>query len=139
MKDPLVTLAAVYFTHNRVPVDEIGRVIRSIRLALGSSDMPVPAVPIGESVQEDYIVCLEDGHRVKMLKRYLGQKFNLTPEEYRERWGLEEDYPMVCPSYSAQRSQIALTQGLGLRSPAQKGPPSSPPARGPAGARRTPK
>ncbi len=70
-------------------------------------------MPIKRSVQDDYIVCLEDGKQLKMLKRYLRSKFNLSPEEYRRRWGLPHDYPMVAPAYSAQRSQFAKDIGLG--------------------------
>lgn len=72
-----------------------------------------PAVPIEESVTDDYIVCLEDGKRLKMLKRHLKTSFNMTPDEYRERWGLPADYPMVSPSYAQERSKLAVGIGLG--------------------------
>ena len=74
---------------------------------------PRPAVPIGRSVQHDYIVCLEDGQRLKMLKRYLRSRFDLSPEEYRRRWGLPPDYPMVAPAYAERRSDFAKKIGLG--------------------------
>lgn len=72
-----------------------------------------PAVPIAESVQPDYIVCLEDGKKLKMLKRYLKTAYGLTPEAYRARWGLPEDYPMTAPNYAARRSYLAKENGLG--------------------------
>jgi len=74
---------------------------------------PKPAVPISRSVQHDYIVCLEDGQRLKMLKRYLRSRFDLSPEEYRRRWGLAPDYPMVAPAYAERRSAFAKQIGLG--------------------------
>lgn len=76
-------------------------------------DRPDPAVPIDESVQEDYIVCLEDGKKMKMMRRHLMTAYNMTPEEYRERWGLPADYPMTAPSYSKRRSGLAKEIGLG--------------------------
>ena len=72
-----------------------------------------PAVPIGRSVQPDYIVCLEDGKKLKMLKRYLRARYNLSPDEYRRRWGLPPDYPMVAPAYAQRRSDFAREIGLG--------------------------
>jgi predicted transcriptional regulator len=78
-------------------------------------DRPPPAVPIKKSVQPDYIVCLEDGKKLKMLKRHLKTAYNMTPEEYRERWNLPADYPMVAPNYAKQRSQLAKDIGLGTR------------------------
>jgi predicted transcriptional regulator len=88
--------------------------------ALGQSALPpvekkaqVPAVPWKKSVFPDYIVCLEDGKKLKMLKRHLKTAYNLTPEEYRERWGLPPDYPMVAPSYATHRSSLAKKSGLG--------------------------
>ena len=74
-----------------------------------------PAVPIRRSVHPDFIVCLEDGRKLKMLKRYLRAAFNMTPEEYRARWGLPQDYPMVAPSYAQKRSDFAKKMGLGKR------------------------
>ena len=80
-----------------------------------------PAVPIKKSVTPDYIVCLEDGKKFKSLKRHLRTHFNLSPEEYRAKWGLPSDYPMVAPSYSATRSSLALSNGLG-RKPVEPAP-----------------
>ena len=74
-----------------------------------------PAVPIKRSVTPDYIICLEDGKKFKSLKRHLRTHYNLTPEEYREKWGLPHDYPMVAPNYAAARSQLAKKMGLGHR------------------------
>ena len=81
-----------------------------------SGDRPAPAVPLKKSVTPEYIVCLEDGKKLKMLKRHLKTAYNLTPEEYRERWGLPADYPMVAPNYAKQRSRLAKDIGLGKTS-----------------------
>jgi len=78
--------------------------------------MPKPAVPVRRSITPDYLVCLEDGKRLKMLKRHLRTNYNLTPEEYRAKWGLPADYPMVAPKYAQQRSDFAKRIGLGRRS-----------------------
>ncbi len=74
---------------------------------------PQPAVPVAQSIKPDYLVCLEDGRRLKMLKRYLRQTYNMTPEAYRQKWGLPKDYPMVAPNYSEVRSDMAKRSGLG--------------------------
>ena len=76
---------------------------------------PVPAVPIKKSVTNDFIICLEDGKKLKMLKRHLMTAYGMTPEDYREKWGLKPDYPMVAPSYAAKRQQLAKKIGLGRR------------------------
>jgi len=81
-------------------------------IALGR---PEPAVPIEDSIANEYIVCLEDGKKLKMLKRHLKTAYNMTPDEYRERWGLGGDYPMVAPNYARQRSALAKSIGLGTR------------------------
>jgi predicted transcriptional regulator len=78
-------------------------------------ERPEPAVPIRKSVFPDYIICLEDGKRLKMLKRHLATSFNLTPEQYREKWGLDSSYPMVAPNYADKRSALAKEIGLGTR------------------------
>jgi predicted transcriptional regulator len=78
-------------------------------------ERPEPAVPIKRSVTPDYIICLEDGKQLKMLKRHLATSYNLTPDEYRVRWGLPPDYPMVAPNYATQRSALAKQIGLGSR------------------------
>lgn len=80
----------------------------------------VPAVPIKRSVTPDHIICLEDGKRLKMLKRHLKIRYDMTPDEYRQRWGLTDDYPMVAPSYAAQRSDLAKKIGLGRKPEPQK-------------------
>ena len=77
-----------------------------------------PAVPVRKSVFPDYIICLEDGKRLKMLKRHLFSSFNLTPEQYRKKWGLDASYPMVAPNYAEKRSSLAKQTGLGTRRPA---------------------
>ncbi|MDP6897016.1 MAG: MucR family transcriptional regulator [Rhodospirillales bacterium] len=82
----------------------------------GAATRQKPAVPIRRSVNPDYIVCLEDGRKLKMLKRYLRAAFNMTPEEYRARWSLPQDYPMVAPNYAKKRSDFAKKMGLGKRS-----------------------
>jgi predicted transcriptional regulator len=97
----------------------IAQVHESLRtLAAGvnaATERPKPAIPIGRSVQRDHIVCLEDGRKLKMLKRHLRANYGLTPEEYRRRWGLAADYPMVAPAYAERRSAFAKQIGLGRR------------------------
>ena len=82
---------------------------------IAAPEKPVPAVPIKKSVFADYIVCLEDGKKLKMLKRHLQSSYNMTPDQYRERWGLPRDYPMVAPSYAERRSDLAKEIGLGRK------------------------
>ncbi|MBL3677033.1 MAG: MucR family transcriptional regulator [Alphaproteobacteria bacterium] len=100
-------------------VEEIDSTAKAIYQALKNLDAPQaeprpePAVSIRASVKPDYIVCLEDGKKLKMLKRYLATRYGLTPEAYRERWGLAKDYPMVAPNYAAQRRALAKSIGLG--------------------------
>lgn len=84
-----------------------------------SADRPQPVVPIKKSVTPEYIVCLEDGKKLKMLKRHLKTAYDMSPEEYRERWGLPADYPMVAPNYAKQRSRLAKDIGLGTKSKAK--------------------
>lgn len=112
-----------YISRNTVPTDQLGSVIQAIHGALRSvgstqaaAPAPVPAkpaVPIRRSIQPDFIVCLEDGKKLKMLKRHLRTTYNLSPEEYRAKWGLPADYPMVAPNYAEQRSAFAKKIGLG--------------------------
>jgi predicted transcriptional regulator len=112
-----------YISRNTVPTDQLGGVIQAIHDALRSvgsapatAPAPVPAkpaVPIRRSIQPDYIVCLEDGKKLKMLKRHLRTTYSLSPEEYRAKWGLPADYPMVAPNYAEQRSAFAKKIGLG--------------------------
>jgi len=123
-------IVAAYVSNNTVAANELPNVIKSIHTALGAlSGAPAsesltsqkPAVPVKKSVTNEYIVCLEDGKKLKMLKRYLRSNYNLTPEEYRAKWGLPADYPMVAPNYAAQRSEFAKKIGLGRNAPAHKG------------------
>jgi predicted transcriptional regulator len=115
-------IVASFVSNNTVSVDQLPELIRSVHasiagIAQGQEDLPTekpkPAVTVGKSVQDDYIVCLEDGKKLKMLKRYLRSNYNMTPEEYRKRWGLPADYPMVAPSYARRRSDFAKEIGLG--------------------------
>src|SRR4051794_8169937 len=109
------------------------------RVASGSTQQAVeepkaPAVPIKKSVQPDYIVCLDDGKRFKSLKRHLRTVYNLTPDQYRAKWGLRHDYPMVAPNYAATRSELAKRLGLGARR--RKTPEPQPTPKAPAKGRR---
>jgi predicted transcriptional regulator len=116
-------IVAAYVSNNPVPVGELPGLIRQVHTALVnvgapaevSAERPQPAVPIKRSVTPDYIICLEDGKKLKMLKRHLKTAFNMSPEEYRERWDLPADYPMVAPNYATQRSRLAKQIGLGTR------------------------
>lgn len=116
-------IVSAYVSRNIVAPDAVPEIIRTVHQALTQlsgaapapqlDERPKPAVPVGRSVQHDYIVCLEDGKRLKMLKRYLRSRYNLSPEDYRRRWGLAPDYPMVAPAYAARRSDFAKKIGLG--------------------------
>ena len=116
----LVTeIVAAYVSKNPVAAEDLPGVIRSVHATLGGiggeSTAPprTPAVPIKKSVTPDYVVCLEDGKKLKMLKRYLRTRHGLTPDAYRARWNLPADYPMVAPNYAARRSEFAKQSGLG--------------------------
>jgi predicted transcriptional regulator len=118
----LVTeIVAAYVSKNSVPADELPAVIKSVHATLGGfsgtseAGQPArpPAVPIRKSVTPDYIICLEDGKKLKMLKRYLRARHGLTPDAYRAKWNLPADYPMVAPNYAARRSEFAKQFGLG--------------------------
>jgi predicted transcriptional regulator len=115
-------IVASFVSNNAVSSEELSDLIRSVHRALVSlkgdaaaepSERRKPAVPVNRSIHNDYIVCLEDGKKLKMLKRYLRSSYNMTPEEYRKRWGLPADYPMVAPAYAARRSEFAKKIGLG--------------------------
>jgi predicted transcriptional regulator len=115
-------IVAAYVSHNQIPMNEIPNVIRSVHQTLGGlgggmgtepATAQKPAVPVKKSVTPEHIICLEDGAKLKMLKRYLRSKFDLTPEQYRAKWGLPSDYPMVAPNYAKQRSEFAKQIGLG--------------------------
>ena len=117
----LVTeIVAAYVSKNPVAANELPGIIKNVHATLGgfagSDDRALPrapAVPVKKSVQSDYIVCLEDGKKLKMLKRYLRSRYKLSPSEYRERWNLPPDYPMVAPNYAQKRSDFAKKIGLG--------------------------
>jgi predicted transcriptional regulator len=125
---PTSAIVAAYLRGNRIPVIEVPAMIRSVHGAMAGLSSPStvevtslkPAVPIKKSVMPDYIVCLEDGKRLKMLKRYIRSRFKLTPDEYRSKWNLPHDYPMVAPNYAERRSQLAKKIGLGT-TPNKKG------------------
>jgi predicted transcriptional regulator len=115
-------IVASFVSNNAVSSEELSDLIRSVHRALVSlkgdaaaepSERRKPAVPVNRSIHNDYIVCLEDGKKLKMLKRYLRSSYNMTPDEYRKRWGLPADYPMVAPAYAARRSEFAKKIGLG--------------------------
>ena len=121
-------VVAAYVSNNPVPVGELPKLIADVYTALGQVNGAAPAaevepqkpaVPIKKSVTPDFIVSLEDGKRFKSLKRHLMTSYGMTPEEYRAKWNLPSDYPMVAPNYAASRSALAKTMGLG-RKPAQK-------------------
>ena len=97
-------------------IQDVYRTLSNIGSAQGTAERPQPAVSVKKSVTPDYIICLEDGKKLKMLKRHLKTSYNLTPEEYCERWGLPRDYPMVAPNYAKHRSILAKKIGLGTKS-----------------------
>lgn len=115
-------IAAAYVSANPVPAQELPALIRTIHNALlevagvaaaAPDATPEPAVSIKKSVTADYIICLEDGKKFKSLKRHLRTRYAMTPEEYRTKWGLAHDYPMVAPNYAKERSNLAKRMGLG--------------------------
>ena len=113
-------IVSAHTSHNAVPADALPALIQTVYRTLANAgapaieaEKPQPAVPIKKSVFPDHIVCLEDGKQLKMLKRYLRSRFDMTPEDYRRKWGLPPDYPMVAPAYAARRSDFAKKIGLG--------------------------
>jgi predicted transcriptional regulator len=111
-------IVSAYVSNNSVPTNQLSELITSVHQSLVNvGEKPPetlkPVVPIKRSVTPDYIVCLEDGKKLKMLKRHLRTSYNLSPEEYRKKWGLLDDYPMVAPKYAAKRSELAKKIGLG--------------------------
>lgn len=125
-------VVAAYVSNNSVPVSELANLIADVHAALGRvgtvaapaavvTEKQKPAVNPKRSVHDDYIICLEDGKQFKSLKRHLMTHFNLTPEQYREKWGLDANYPMVAPKYAAARSQLAKKMGLGRKRKAARG------------------
>ncbi|MBX3504268.1 MAG: MucR family transcriptional regulator [Parvibaculum sp.] len=121
-------IVAAYVSNNAMSANDLPGMIRTVHSTLAGLDQSAaprendltPAVPVKKSVTADYIVCLEDGKKLKMLKRYLRSQYGLTPEEYRARWNLPHDYPMVAPNYAAQRSKLAKQIGLGRVAEAAK-------------------
>jgi len=125
--DSLVTLAAdivcAHVSNNSVAISDLPQLIQNVHAALAGLSEPVaepiekqvPAVSIRASIKPDYIVCLEDGKKLKMLKRHLMTHYQMTPDDYRAKWGLPADYPMVSPNYSEQRRALAKTIGLGRK------------------------
>ena len=98
-----------------VLIQDVYRMLSGVGREPVQPDKPQPAVPVKKSVFPDYIVCLEDGKKLKMLKRHIKTAYNMTPEQYRERWGLSSDYPMVAPNYARHRSTLAKKIGLGTK------------------------
>lgn len=111
-------ITAAYCTRNRLAIADVPAFIKSVftvlsRLGEEAPSVLSPAVAIRDSVKPDYIVCLEDGRKLKLLRGHLRSAFNMTPDQYRAKWGLRSDYPMVAPNYSTTRSKLALACGLG--------------------------
>jgi len=115
-------IVSAYVAHNSVPVADLTRLIERVHATLieignGAAQEAKtelkPAVSVKKSVTDDHIVCLEDGKKFKSLKRHLRTRYDMSPEEYREKWGLPADYPMVAPNYARQRSDLARKMGLG--------------------------
>jgi predicted transcriptional regulator len=121
-------IVCAYVSHNALSPTDLPKLIAEVHSALNglhSSEIPEPveelkpAVPVRKSVAPDYIICLEDGKKFKSLKRHLRTHYNMSPEEYRDKWGLPADYPMVAPNYSATRSRLAKDNGLGRKAAAK--------------------
>ena len=120
--DLTASIVSAYLSNNPMPVSEIPALINQVHAALlrvstGRVETPLesarPAVSVKKSMTPDYLVCLEDGKRFKSLKRHLRSQYSMTPEQYRDKWGLPPDYPMVAPNYAVARSQLAKKMGLG--------------------------
>jgi predicted transcriptional regulator len=127
--DLTANIVSAYLSNNPTPASEIANLISQVHSALlrvssGRIEAPLepskPAVSVKKSIAPDYLVCLEDGKRFKSLKRHLRTQYNMTPEQYREKWGLPPDYPMVAPNYAVARSQLAKKMGLGQRRQGRK-------------------
>ncbi len=114
-------IVAAHVSHNAMPAADLPRLIATVHETLAklgteeAAPRPEPAVPIKQSVKPEYIVCLDDGKKLKMLKRHLRTAYNMTPDDYRTRWGLPRDYPMVAPNYAKKRSELAKKIGLGRK------------------------
>jgi predicted transcriptional regulator len=123
------SIVSAYVSNNSVPSADLPALIGQVHTALTRvssghgetlGDALKPAIPVKKSITSDYIICLEDGKKFKSLKRHLRTQYNLTPEQYREKWGLGSDYPMVAPNYAAARSRLAKQMGLGQQRPRRK-------------------
>ena len=122
-------IVAAHVSNNTVALDDLPQLINQVYQSLANigtapvapTARPQPAVNVKKSVHPDYIVCLEDGKKLKMLKRHLKTAYNMSPEAYRERWSLPPDYPMVAPNYARQRSRLAKEIGLGTRARRARG------------------
>ena len=123
------SIVSAYVSNNSVPAGDLSALINQVHAALtrvssGQVELPAeplkPAIPVKKSITPDYIVCLEDGKKFKSLKRHLRTQYKMTPEQYREKWNLGPDYPMVAPNYAAARSQLAKKMGLGQQRPRRK-------------------
>ncbi len=116
-------IVSAYVSHNVVPAAELPELIASVYGAMSATQSEAaetkeplkPAVSVRRSITDDYLICLEDGKKFKSLKRHLRTHYGLSPEEYRDKWGLPSDYPMVAPNYAAARSELAKKMGLGQR------------------------
>ena len=121
-------IAAAYLGANKISPSEVAALISSIHGALAGTTAPAvpdaapqePAVSIRSSIKQDYLVCLEDGAKLKMLKRYLRTRYDMSPEDYRAKWGLPRDYPMVAPAYAETRRGLAQASGLGRKKPVEE-------------------
>lgn len=122
--DLTADIVSAYVSHNVIPATDLPNLINQVHGALGTlmghpaeppKEEQKPAVPPKKSITPDYLICLEDGKRFKSLKRHLKTHYNLSPDQYREKWGLPSDYPMVAPSYAEARSRLAKQMGLGQR------------------------
>ena len=123
-------VVAAYVSNNTLPTGQLAEVISAVYLSLkglegkgadAKTEPLKPAVPIRKSITPDYLICLEDGKKLKMLKRHLRSTYNMTPDDYRQKWGLAADYPMVAPNYAQQRSAFAKKIGLGRGTGRQAG------------------
>ncbi len=123
------SIVSAYVSNNSVPVANLTELVSSVHASLQKLSgtiipdalPPTPAVPVKKSVTPDYIISLEDGRKFKSLKRHLASHHKMTPEQYRAKWGLPSDYPMVAPNYAATRSELARSMGLGRKAAAEQG------------------
>jgi predicted transcriptional regulator len=115
-------IVASYVRSNKIPTHQLPEIIQQVYRSLERPEPPAPkqqepAVPIRRSVTPEFLICLEDGKKLKMLKRYLATTYDMTPDQYRAKWSLPKDYPMVAPNYAQRRSSLAKESGLGRRQP----------------------